>query len=254
MNVVIIEDEQLAAEALGAIIKKLRPKTKILATLGFIKEAVQWLMLHQTPDLIFCDIQLSDGNSFEIFRRVDVKCPIIFTTAYDQYAIEAFKVNSVDYLLKPIMEEDVAKALKKHEDLQKHHLAQDLVNLQDLLQASQATQPSARTRFLVKQGQAIKAVPIEEVACFLAEEGVVFLITFQGKKFIINNTLDQLEGQLDKLKFFRANRQFIVSIDAVQEVRPYFKGRLFLKTKPPIEMEQIVSTNRVAAFKQWLDI
>ncbi|RDV14249.1 DNA-binding response regulator [Pontibacter diazotrophicus] len=221
---------------------------------GSIKEALKWLELNSEPDLIFCDIHLSDGNSFEIFRRVDVKCPVIFTTAYNQYAIEAFKVNSIDYLLKPIMEEDVAKALKKYEALQRHHLKQGFGNLQGLIQTSQAPQPAARTRFSVKQGQTIRTVPTEEVACFLAEEGVTFLMTFPGKRFIVNTTLDQLEEQLDKAKFFRVNRQFIVGIEAVQEVQRYFKGRLILKLKPPLEMEQTVSTNRTAAFKQWLDL
>ncbi|WP_162054639.1 LytR/AlgR family response regulator transcription factor [Pontibacter pamirensis] len=254
MNVIIIEDEELAAEVLADIIRKLRPETKVLSMPGSIKEAVKWLELHPEPDLIFCDIHLSDGNSFEIFRRVDVKCPVIFTTAYNQYAIEAFKVNSIDYLLKPIMEEDVAKALKKYETLQMHHLKQGFGNLQGLIQTSQAPQPAVRTRFSVKQGQTIRTVPAEEVAFFQAEEGVTFLMTFSGKRFIINNTLDQLEEQLAKAKFFRVNRQFIVNIEAVQDVQPYFKGRLMLKLKPPLEVEQTVSTNRTAAFKQWLDL
>lgn len=193
MKVVIIEDEELAAEVLADLIRKLRPEVMILSTLSSIKEAVKWFEINQDPDLVFCDIHLSDGNSFEIFRKVEVKCPVIFTTAYNQYAIEAFKVNSIDYLLKPIMEEDVAKALKKFEGLQKHHLTQGLQNLQGLVSQPHA---SIRTRFLIKQGQTIMTVPTEEVACFLAEEGVVFLFTFPGKKYVINHTLDQLEEQL----------------------------------------------------------
>lgn len=254
MNIVIIEDEQLAAEALATIIQRLRPNTTILALLGSVEEAVQWFILHQSPDLIFCDIHLSDGISFEIFRTVEVKSPVIFTTAYDTYAIEAFKINSVDYLLKPIKIEDVAKALKKYEELQQHQLTQDLQNIQNLLQASQPKQTSTRSRFLVKQGQAIKALPVEEVAYFLAEEGVVFLYSFQGKRFTINYTLDQLEEQLDPTKFFRANRHFIVNIEAVQEVRPYFKGRLYLIVKPALEAELIISSSRASSFKQWLDL
>lgn len=253
MNVVIIEDEELASDVLAGIIKKLRPGTKVLSTPGSIKEAVKWLELNQEPDLIFCDIHLSDGNSFEIFRKVDVRCPVIFTTAYNQYAIEAFKVNSIDYLLKPIMEEDVAKALKKFESLQKHHVTRGYGNLQDIMQLSQVKQAGARNRFLVKKGQAMTTVPGEEAACFQAEEGVVFLFTFVGKRYIINQTLDQLEAQLDETKFFRVNRQFIINIEAVEEIVPYFKGRLSLKVKPPLEMEQVVSTYRAAAFKQWLD-
>ena len=251
MKVVIIEDEELAAEVLADFIRELRPEVMILSTLSSIKEAVKWFEINQDPDLVFCDIHLSDGNSFEIFRQVEVKCPVIFTTAYNQYAIEAFKVNSIDYLLKPIMEEDVAKALKKYEALQNHHLTQGLQNLQGLISTPH---PSIRTRFLIKQGQTIMTVPAEEAACFLAEEGVVFLFTFSGKRYVINHTLDQLEEQLDKLKFFRINRQFIVNIAAVKEVKPYFKGRLLLKLAPPIEADQTVSTYRASAFKQWLDI
>ncbi|PRY11882.1 LytTR family two component transcriptional regulator [Pontibacter ummariensis] len=253
MNILIIEDEELAADVLTDIIEGLRPEAKILNSLSSVREAVRWLELNQEPDLIFCDIHLSDGNSFEIFRKVDVKCPVIFTTAYDQYAIDAFKVNSIDYLLKPIMEEEVAQALKKYESLQSRSTDNGYGNLQDLIQQSLPKQLGSRTRFLVKQGQTMITVTTEEVAFFQAEEGVVFLFTFEGKRYIINHTLDQLEEQLDTTKFFRVNRQFIVNIEVVQEIAPYFKGRLSLKLKPPFELEQVVSTYRATAFKQWLD-
>lgn len=254
MKVVIVEDEQLAADALASIVKRLRPQSEILATPGSVEETVQWLSLNKEPDLIFCDIHLSDGNSFEIFRQVEVNCPVIFTTAYNQYAIEAFKVNSVDYLLKPIKAEDVAQGLKKYENLQQQHLTQGMGNLQQLLQAQQTRQQQAKSRFLVKHGQAIKAIPVEEVAYFWAEEGVVFLVTQQGKRFIVNYTLDQLEEQLDGSSFFRANRHLIVHINAVQEVRPYFKGRLSLLLQPASEKEVIISSSKASDFKEWLDL
>ncbi|WP_439882506.1 LytR/AlgR family response regulator transcription factor [Pontibacter sp. MBLB2868] len=249
MKIVIIEDEQLAADALKAMIGGIRPEAEIVATLGSVEEAVKWLTLHQAPDLIFCDIHLSDGNSFEIFRQVEVHAPVVFTTAYNQYAIEAFKVNSVDYLLKPLKPTEVAHAIKKHEDLKKQHIAEGLKGIQKMVQA-----PQRKSRFLVKNGQSIKAIPTQEVAYFLAEEGVVFLYTFDGKRFIINNTLDQLEEQLDGANFFRANRHLMVHIDAVKEVRPYFKGRLELLLNPHIESEQIVSSSRAPHFKEWLDM
>ncbi|QIL77660.1 LytR/AlgR family response regulator transcription factor [Hymenobacter sp. HDW8] len=252
MNVLLIEDEQLAAEVLASIITRLRPQATIVASIGSVEEAVQWLTLHQAPDLIFCDIHLSDGNSFSIFQQVDVRSPVIFTTAYNEYAIEAFKVNSIDYLLKPIEAGEVAKALKKYEELQRHHLPFGLENLQRLVHTP--VPATFRTRFLVKQGQGLKSVGADEVAYFFAEEGVVFLVTKQGARFIINLTLDQLEEQLDGSQFFRANRQFIVHIGAVQEVRPYFKGRLSLVVKPPITEEQVVTSSRAAAFRQWLDM
>lgn len=257
MKIVIIEDEQHAAAALEAIILKLRPETEVIATLGSVEESVEWLSLHQIPDLIFSDIHLSDGNSFEIFRQVEVKCPVIFTTAYNQYAIEAFQVNSVDYLLKPIKTEEVARAIRKYEELQQHQLAQELGNLQSLLGSTQA-QPArngrAKSRFMVKSGQSIKAIPSDEVGYFLAEDGVVFLHTFQGKRFIVNYTLDQLEEQLEADTFFRANRQLIVHIDAVKEVKPYFKGRLYLLLQPDAETEMIISSSKASAFKEWLDL
>ncbi|MCC3158423.1 LytTR family DNA-binding domain-containing protein [Hymenobacter sp. 15J16-1T3B] len=252
MNVLLIEDEQLAAEALAGIIRRLRPQAHIVATVESVEEAVEWLRLHQSPDLLFCDIHLADGNSFAIFRQVEVTCPVIFTTAYNQYAIEAFRVNSIDYLLKPIAAEDVAQALKKHEALQQQHLAQGLGNLRQLVQSTAS--PATRTRFMVKHGQAMKAVAVDDVAYFYAEEGVVFLVTHAGPRFIINLTLDQLEQELDAKQFFRANRQLIVHIAAVQEVRPYFKGRLSLVLKPASAAEQIVSSSRANAFKQWLDM
>lgn len=256
MKVLLIEDEQHAAEALKAIILKLRPGTEVLASLGSVEESVKWINLHPAPELIFSDIHLSDGNSFEIFRQVEVKCPVIFTTAYNQYAIEAFKVNSVDYLLKPIKTEEVAKAIRKYEQLQQHHLSQELGNLQNLLQHSQnpRRQSGTKSRFMVRSGQSIKAIPSEEVAYFLAEEGVVFLVTFQGKRFIVNYTLDQLEEQLDPDSFFRANRQLIVHIEAVKEVKPYFKGRLYLLLHPDAESEMIISSSKAPAFKDWLDL
>ncbi|NDK55403.1 LytR/AlgR family response regulator transcription factor [Pontibacter fetidus] len=249
MKVVIVEDEQLAASALSAIVKKLRPQAEILSQLGSVEEAVQWFILHRAPDLIFCDIHLSDGNSFEIFRQVAINCPVIFTTAYDQYAIEAFKVNSIDYLLKPIKAEDVAHALKKYEN-QHHPVSLDINNLQQLLQPQQ----QLKSRFLVKQGQGIKAIAVEEVAYFWAEEGVVFLVTRQGKRFIINYTLDQLQEQLNSAVFFRANRQLIVHINAVQEVRPYFKGRVSLLLQPPTDKDVIISSSKAPEFKEWLDM
>ncbi|MBB6611647.1 response regulator transcription factor [Pontibacter sp. Tf4] len=250
MKIVIIEDEQLAASALAILVKRLRPEADILATLGSVQEAAEWLVLNQAPDLIFCDIHLSDGNSFEIFRQVEVKCPVIFTTAYNQYAIDAFKVNSIDYLLKPINPQDVALALKKYEQLRQPH--QEFGNLQQLLQAIQPKQ-HYRSRFLTKTGQTIKAIPVEEVAYFMAEDGVVFLVTRQGKRFIINQTLDQLEEQLDPALFFRTNRQLIVHIQAVQEIRPYFKGRLNLLLTPVTSTDVIVSSSRANALRAWLD-
>lgn len=248
MRVVVIEDEPLAAQALAALLARLRPATRLLASLGSVEEAVEWLRAQPAPDLLFCDIHLSDGNSFDIFRQVAVSAPVIFTTAYDAYAIQAFQVNSVDYLLKPLQAAEVERALLKYEARHPAALPTAVENVQRLVQAT------PRSRFLVKHGPALRAVPVDDVAYFLAEEGVVFLVTHPGKRFLLSDTLDQLENQLDARRFFRINRQVILSIGAVQEIRPYFKGRLVLQVTPPVAEETlVVSTGRAPAFKQWLD-
>lgn len=256
MNIVIIEDEAFAADALESLILELRPETEIKAKPESIEEAVEWFSRNPQPELIFCDIHLSDGNSFEIFRQVEVQSPVIFTTAYDEYAIEAFKVNSIDYLLKPIDQDELARAIRKYEGLKDSNINKDIRNIHDLLQSSGlGNKPSEKkSRFMVKSGQTIKTVASEEVAYFLAEEGVVLLVTFEGKRFAINYTLDQLEKMLEEKTFFRANRQLITNINAVKEVSPYFKGRLHLSLDPPQENDQIISSNKASDFKRWMDL
>lgn len=253
MRTVIIEDEALAAQALEKMILELRPDTELLEKIESVEEAVEWFDQNSHPDLVFCDIHLSDGSSFEIFKQTEIKSPVIFTTAFNQYAIEAFKVNSVDYLLKPINQEELEHAIKKYEDFKKNNISQELQNIQNLITASSKFS-SKKSRFMVKSGQVIKTIPNEKVAYFLAEEGVVLLVTFEGKRFVINYTLDQLEEQLENQMFFRANRQLIVNIGAVKEVNPYFKGRLLLNVEPKIQGDQVISNSKASIFKEWLDL
>ncbi|MDR9457111.1 MAG: LytTR family DNA-binding domain-containing protein [Salegentibacter sp.] len=256
MKIVIIEDEAFAADSLESMILELRPKTDVLEKLESIEEAVEWFSMNQHPDLVFCDIHLSDGNSFEIFRQTEVKCPVIFTTAYNEYAIEAFKVNSVDYLLKPIGKEELAKAIRKYEELKQTNLPLEIQNLQNLLHdaAKGRSQTEKKSRFMVKSGQSIKTISSEKVAYFLAEEGVVLLVTFEGNRFVVSYTLDQLEEMLDPKTFFRTNRQLIANIRSVKEVSPYFKGRLHLVLNPSLAGDQIISSSKASAFKDWLDL
>ncbi len=255
MKIVIIEDERLTAEALANMVTDLRPGLEVMARLSCVEEAVRWLQLHSEPDLIFCDIHLSDGNSFEIFKQVEVKCPVIFTTAYNQYAIEAFQVNSIDYLLKPMKKENVARALKKYEGLQQQQEGgQQLENLKKLL-AGGPQSPGGkvyRRRFMVKKGQNLRTIPTSEIAYFYAEEGVVFVMSFKGERFLTDQTLQELEDQVDPTNFFRANRQMLVHIDAIKEVKPYFKGRVILNLKPAIGDDVVVSSNKTPEFKEWL--
>lgn len=255
MKILIIEDEVYAADALEKLILKLRPDTEVLDNPGSIEEAVEWFNQNEAPDLIFCDIHLSDGSSFEIFKQVEIKSPVIFTTAYDQYAIQAFKVNSVDYLLKPVVEEALATAIEKFEDLKKRNHGGDLANLQELLQnLPSPIENKKKSRFMVKSGNTLKTIAGENVAYFLAEEGVVLLVTFNGKRYVVNYTLDQLEQLLDEEMFFRANRQLMVNIGSIKEVQPYFKGRLHVILEPGIAGEQIISSNKASSFKNWLDL
>ena len=256
MNIVIIEDEAFAAEALESLILKIRPQTKVLAKLESIEESVEWFNENSRPELVFCDIHLSDGNSFEIFQQIELNSPVIFTTAFNEYAIEAFKVNSIDYLLKPVEKKQLLAAIEKYESLKTENINQEIKNLQNLLQDSGLTDQrgSKKSRFMVKSGQSIKSINSEDIAYFLAEEGVVLLVTFQGKRFVVNYTLDQLEDMLDAQMFFRANRQLITNIDSVKEVSPYFKGRLHLALEPSIDGDQIISSNKSSDFKKWLDL
>ena len=251
MKTIIIEDEAIAADALENMLLKVIPQAEVIAKLESIEESVEWFQKNEFPDLVFCDIHLSDGSSFEIFKQVEMKAPVVFTTAYNQYAIEAFKVNSVDYLLKPIKKEDLEQAIKKYDSLQQNHFSLELQNIQSLINKSLS---SKKSRFMVKSGQVIKTIPSDEVAYFLAEEGVVLLINNTGNRFVINYTLDQLEHQLDEKVFFRANRQIIVNIHAVKEVNPYFKGRLHLTVEPRLKDDQIISSVKASAFKDWLDL
>lgn len=255
MKIVITEDETFAAEALESLILKIRPGTEVLAKLESVEESLEWLDSNSLPDLLFCDIHLSDGNSFEIFRNIDLKSPVIFTTAFDEYAIEAFKINSVDYLLKPIKKEALEKAIVKYESLQQGSVQRELENIKKLLsQDLEKPAASYKARFMVKSGRSIKVIQQEEIAYFLAEEGIVLLVSFDESRFAINYTLDQLDEQLDPKTFFRANRQIIINIKAVAKAEPYFKGRLLLQTRPPTPEDQVISSNKAADFKSWLDL
>lgn len=255
MKIVIIEDEQHAAEALEESILELRPEATILASLSSVEDAIDWFSSQPSPELVFSDIQLSDGNSFEIFREIDPGCPVIFITAFNEYALEAFKVNSIDYLLKPIKKKEIGKAIRKFEQLHQHQVVQELNNLKKLLANTEATstQSVKRSRFLAKSGQKLLSIPVTDVAYFLAEDGVVFLYDFKGKRYIINHTLEELAEETDPNSFFRANRQYLVHIDSVKEVQTYFKGRLKLELQPACDDNIVISSNKANSFKEWLD-
>lgn len=246
MKILIIEDEPLAQEELVRLIGKRFPTFEVLAILDSVENSVIWLKSN-CADLILMDIQLSDGISFDIFEQVEVKTPIIFTTAYDQYAIRAFQVNGIGYLLKPIVEADLVKAIEK---LDTTTYAPDY--LKKLLKEVQ-TPKTYKSRISVKSGDKFMFVDIAKVAYFYADERVTFVVTNQNRRHIVDYTLETLDPVLDPHTFFRITRGCIASIDSIHSVSKYFNSRLKIKLNPTFESELLVSRVRVPAFLKWLD-
>lgn len=249
MNILIIEDEKPAANRLIKLLEVHFLGTFPIANIDTVARAVAWFDQNPEPDLIFCDIQLADGISFEIFEKVKLSTPIIFTTAYDQYAIKAFQVNAIDYLLKPIDPVDLAKAVEKFK-ASKLKPTLDLDVLKSLLQPEKK---SYKSRFLVRFGEKIQSIPIEETAFFFSEERVTFLQTSEGKKFVLDSTLEQVEAAVDPAVFFRINRKYLCRVDAVEEVLSYSNSRLKVKLKNSSDKDILISREKVGEFKNWLD-
>ena len=249
MKVLIIEDEELAAERLQRLLQQLDPALEVVGQTDSIVASVNWLKSNPAPDLIFADIHLADGASFEIFSRTQTKVPVIFTTAYDQYAIQAFQYNSIGYVLKPIKKSELEEALNKFKSLQQPAPAPDF---QELLQALSGITPAYQKRIVIRFGHNIRIIEISEVAYFYTEEKVTLACTFEGKRWPVDHNLDELEHILDPTQFFRINRQFIINIQAIEAMHSYSKSRVKIDLKPASDMDTIVSTERSANFKQWL--
>ena len=252
MNVVIVEDEEIAVEKLEYLIKRARPDAVISARLDSVKQAVAWLKSNPAPDLMFMDIQLADGLSFDIFRQVTVPCPIVFTTAYDEYAVKAFELNSIDYLLKPIRPDEVQRAMDKYHRIWEAKENQAPLDVELLLKALTPGK-QYKQRFLVKLGQKIRSVPVEEIAYFFAEDKLVFLVASDGTKMPVDHSLDQLDEMLDPVRFFKANRQFLISMDSIAHIFPYSNSRIKVNLKPAEPRELIISNDKAPLFKTWLD-
>ncbi len=250
MNILIIEDEAFAAEKLEQMLLDINPAIKVMAKLGSINESVKWLMNH-TAELIFLDIQLSDGISFSIFEQVTINTPIIFTTAYDQYAIKAFELNSISYLLKPIRKKDLEESLQKYQALKSAFS----IDFEMLLANMQGREPEYKKRFLIQIGEKISKIEISETAYFYVLYKGVFLKTFEGKSYPVEYTLDKLESLLNPELFFRINRKFLVNMEAISKMVAYSRGRvkLELKPKPEDDFDTIVSIDRSSDFKKWLN-
>ncbi|MCB2377517.1 LytTR family DNA-binding domain-containing protein [Hymenobacter sp. BT635] len=251
MNVLLLEDEYPAAERLQRLLLQAAPQARVAAVLDSVAGAVAWLTAHPAPDLIISDIQLADGLSLDVFDQIIVHSPVIFATAYDAYALRAFKANSVDYLLKPIkLAELQAALLKLREWGTPHGPARQLENLRDSL--TRPGQPY-KTRFLVRSGEQLLPLPVSAVAWFQSRHEVTTLAATDGRRFVVDYTLEQLESLLEPGQFFRLNRQFIAHLQAVQRLHPHFNGKLKLDLTPAPADEVMVSKEKATALKAWLE-
>lgn len=246
MKVLIIEDELLAQAKLEMMLLKIDPSIEIQAKLGSVKDSVEWLLSHPFPDVAFVDIQLSDDHSFEIFKKVPVRFPVIFTTAYDRYLLDSFEFNAIDYLLKPITEEKLIRSLAKLKNLEQHFIEG---NLQKLLYGS--TTPAAIDHVVVKKGTEFVALEMDEIAYFFTDHRIVFVKDFNGRQFISDKNLSAIEGVIDRKKFFRINRKFIANIHAVEKFKPD-SGKIRIYLKPETKEAIHVSKESAPEFRKWI--
>ncbi len=251
MNVLIIEDESATARRLQKLLLEIDPDIQVLAIHESIAQTVNWLKLHGEPDLMFMDINLSDGLSFEIFTEIEVNCPVIFTTAYDQYAIQAFKVNSIDYLLKPVVKDILSESIRKYYKLQRP-AAENKLDIAKLALALGIQKPDYMKRLVVRYGEVIKAIEVKDAAYFYSDEKIVFMALKEGKAYPVDFTLDHLEARLNPELFFRINRKFLINYHAIEKMISYSKSRIKVTLNPPCELEAISSTERSGEFKEWL--
>jgi DNA-binding LytR/AlgR family response regulator len=250
MRVIIIEDEKLSAEHIELLLKKINPHIEIVATIDSVKKGLKLFSNNTKADLIIVDVHLADGLSFEIFSEIKINTPVIFSTAYDVYAIKAFKLNSVDYLLKPITIENLKNALDKFDKLSSIYKSNIIEELSTTyLKANK----QFKNRFIVKMGDSISSIKSEEIHHFICEDRVILLSTNNGKKYIIDYTLEQLESLVSSDMFFRINRNVLINIDSIQKVNSHFNSRLKVTCEQLQDDNCIVSRERVTEFKKWLD-
>ncbi|QRQ99798.1 LytR/AlgR family response regulator transcription factor [Dyadobacter sandarakinus] len=260
MKVLIIEDEELAVRKLQRLINETDSTLHVEGVTTSIADSVSWLKTHAVPDVIFMDIELADGQCFEIFEYIDIHSRVIFTTSYDEYALQAFRVNSIDYLLKPIQQEDLGRSIRKLKELSAQTSeavaagpSLDIEKLLRELQDGHTTQAQRyRKRFLVKQGAKQFSVEVAEIMYFYSDEKISFFRTLRNQKFLVDYTIDELAALLDPEHFFQLNRGLIVTHHAIENVQPYFGNRLALTLKPAFEREAVVSRERVKEFKTWM--
>ena len=253
LKAAIIEDEVPAARLLSSIIERLRPDWELIVLPGSVEESILWFKNNPHPDILFLDIQLSDGNSFDFLSAARPSSMIIFTTAFDQYAIRAFTVNSIDYLLKPVDEQRLSDAIVKYEASRKNDYNRPEEYMEVLLQSLQKKEKSYRTRFLIAGVDKFWSLQVSDIAYFYSENKVTFAVCSNGQECIIDLSLNKLTEQLDPDCFFRANRQIIVGIDAIDHAEPYFNGKLIVVVRPPYKSKITISEEKLSAFKLWLN-
>lgn len=249
MDVIIIEDERRAANMLERLIGEVDPSITIVAKLESVRESVDFLRKNRDISLIFSDIQLGDGLSFEIFEKTELTCPIIFTTAYDQYAIRAFKANGIDYLLKPVKSDDLEKAITKFKQFSRTVPITDITAIANLLMERKS---EYKSRFMIKVGEKIKVIPVEDIPAFYSMEKATFIFTSNQRNYVIDYSLDQLQPLLNPERFFRINRKYIVSLDYIDEIFAWSNSRLKIKITGLEEENIIVARDRTREFKEWL--
>ena len=245
MRVVILEDEAPARERLEQALRRADPDVRVEAALASVAQAVAWLAANRAPDLVLADIQLADGLSLEVFDRVALACPVVFCTAYDEYLVDAMARGGIDYLLKPIRDDDVARALGKYRRLEAHFAAR-------LEPLAAALGRPARRRLVVRKQGGFAAVAIEDVAYFVVDDKLVDVVTRDGRRFGVDQTLGELELELDSGEFFRVNRQYLVRASAITGFRPHVKGRVALELTPPTKDDVVVSQENAGRFRAWI--
>lgn len=246
MKTLIIEDEVLAAQALQKLLGEVSPEAEVLGVLETVEESIEWFENNEMPDLLFMDIHLADGSSFSIFEKVDITCPVIFTTAYDEYALKAFEVNSIDYLLKPINKKDLRRAMEKYKTL-----VVGRNQMQKFMMQMEPTRKRYRSCFLMPERDKLVPLPVTNIAYVYIDSKTVKIVTFEHKNYYMNVTLDDLMDMLDPELFFRANRQFIVSRTSIKDISIWFGNKLAVNLNVEVPEKIIISKAKVSEFKTW---
>ncbi len=256
IKVLIIEDEIPAQRLLKETLQELDTEIEVLDCIGSVQSAVTWFQQNEHPEIILLDIQLSDGISFEIFKRVKIESMILFTTAYDEYAIQAFKVNSLDYLLKPIEKDELQDAFEKYQKYNKQFLQEknSRIDYEELATLIQTEKKEYRKRFLIQSNESFFHIPIDEIALFYSMRGITFAVTFEKREYPVNFSLENLKEQLNPELYFKVNRQIIINIKSIKRVHSYFNGKLKLVTQPSHSEDIVIGKDKSAAFKRWLDM